>query len=171
MMQAARTDLTQFAPLYERYAARIYAYCLRRVKSREEAEDLTSLVFTHALNGLQNYQGGSAAAWLFRIAHNTVVSHYRSRKPQMPLEALEEDFDASDLAENVMQDEVRRDLRAFVSKLPDDQQELIELRITAGLSAEEVGKVVGKSAGAVRVEYHRIIKRLRLWLQQERDAE
>jgi RNA polymerase sigma-70 factor, ECF subfamily len=166
IMDAARTDLTLFAPLYEQYAPRIYAYCLRRVSSREEAEDLTSLIFTHALNGMSDYRGGSVAAWLFRIAHNTVVSHYRSRKPQMSLALAEGEVDSHDLVEIIMQSETQRDIRAFVAALPDAQQELIALRISGGLTAEEAGKVLGKSAGAVRVEYHRIIKRLRVWFQQ-----
>jgi RNA polymerase sigma-70 factor (ECF subfamily) len=165
LMEAARADLSRFSPLYERYAPRIYAYCLRRVKSHPEAEDLTSLIFTQALNGLSEFRGGSVAAWLFRIAHNTVVSHYRSQRPQMPLETLEADFDLPDLAENLMLDETRRNIRAFVLQLSDEEQELIALKVTAGLSAEEVGKVLGKSAGAVRVAYHRIIKRLRAHFQ------
>jgi RNA polymerase sigma-70 factor (ECF subfamily) len=171
MMETARADITRFAPLYERYAARIYAYCLRRVKNREDAEDLTSLIFTHALNGLPGYQGGSVAAWLFRIAHNNVVSHYRKQRPVMVLESFDTGLEIPDLIENLMLHETKRDIRAFVVQLSEAEQELIALKVTAGLSAEEIGKVLGKSAGAVRVEYHRIIKRLRTHFQQEESVE
>src|SRR5215813_4816161 len=85
IMQAARSDLAHFAPLYDRYAPRIYSYCLRRVRNREEAEDLTSLVFTRALNALPEYRGGAVVTWLFRIAHNTVVSHFRANRTHVPI--------------------------------------------------------------------------------------
>ena len=61
MLLAARADLTKFAPLYERYFPRIYAYCLRRVEHAEAAEDLTSLIFTRALTSLHEHRGGSVA--------------------------------------------------------------------------------------------------------------
>src|SRR5690242_143201 len=75
ILQRAQQHPAAFAPLYERYFARIYAYCLRRASSPQEAEDLCSQVFTRALTGLHTYRGGSVPAWLFRIAHNVVANH------------------------------------------------------------------------------------------------
>ncbi len=163
LMQAARTDLTRFAPLYERYFPRIYAYCLRRVESEETAEDLTSAIFTHALKGIHIYNGGSVAAWLFRIAHNTVANHYRSRRPSVSFERTELDLasDTNEPIHEVMEAEQQLAINDLVQRLPLEQQELLALRIAGGLTAEEVAAVLGKSPGAVRVELHRIIKRLR----------
>src|SRR5258708_4377090 len=84
-MAQARQDVAAFAPLYERYFHRIYAYCRRRVDSPSDAEDLTSLVFTRALVAVRDYRGGSVAAWLFRIAHNTVANHLRDYRPHLTL--------------------------------------------------------------------------------------
>ena len=85
---AARTKPAAFAPVYEHYVDRIYAYCARRT-SPPEAEDLTSLVFARALAAVHDYRGGSVAAWLFRIAHNVVVNHYRDHHPALALDAAE----------------------------------------------------------------------------------
>lgn len=164
IMAAARVDLAQFAPLYDRYFPRIYGYCLRRVESEEAAEDLTSIIFTRALRGLHNYRDGSVAAWLFRIAHNAVANHYRDRHPQVSFEQHEIDLPdgSEEPLHHVLELEQQEAIHELVRSLPTDQQELLALKIAGGLTAEEVGAILNKSAGAVRVELHRIIKRLRL---------
>jgi RNA polymerase sigma-70 factor, ECF subfamily len=160
IMEAARSDLSQFTPLYERYVSRIYAYCLRRVDDPQEAEDLTSQVFTRALTAIESYRGGLVAAWLFRIAHNIVVDYLRSRYPQVPIEELDLEDDSVAPIERLMQDEDYQVLQKLVSTLPDDQQDLLALKMASGLTTEEIARIVGKSPGAVRVNLHRIIKYL-----------
>lgn len=168
IMQAARADINRFAPLYDRYAPRIYAYCLRRVRNHDEAEDLTSLIFTQVLNALPGYRGGAVVTWMFRIAHNTVMSHFRASRVQVSIEDIENvlETDDPDLIERIARDETQQAVAAFLATLADDQRELIALKITAGLTSEQVGEIMGKSAGAVRVEFHRIIKRLRAFLDE-----
>ena len=162
-MALARRDPAAFAPIYEQYFPRIYGYCLRRVSTPQEAEDLTSQVFTRALAGLDGYRGGSVAAWLFRIAHNAVLNQRRARRPAISLD--ESVFEVADDApapfEIVAQREAQAAVRALVQDLPDDQQNLLALKLVAGLSSPEIGAVLGKSPGAVRVELHRIIRALR----------
>ncbi len=163
IMQASRADLSYFAPLYDRYFPRIYHYCLRRVESEEAAEDLTSVIFTRALTGVQDFAGGSVAAWLFRIAHNMVANHYRSRRPSISFD--QSDFElaseSNEPIEAVILAEQQRTLNDLMSSLSDEQRELLALKIAGGLTAEDIATVLGKSAGAVRVELHRIIKRMR----------
>lgn len=170
----ARTNPADFAPLYEHYFTRIYGYCLRRIGQAEEAEDLTSLIFTRALSGLPTYRGGSFAAWLFRIAHNTVINYIRDRRARVSLEAMsfawaDELSKPDDQAiEHLLQTEERQRIAKLVAALPEDQRELLTLRIVGELSAKEVGAVLGKSEGAVRVAFHRIVQQLRIsYLQDE----
>lgn len=159
LMSLARAHSEAFAPLYERYFPRVYAYCLRRVDDPQEAEDVCSQVFTRALTGLHSYRGGLVSAWLFRIAHNVVVNHYRARRAVVPLE----DYDAADESAGERFEQVEADglLRSLVASLPDEQRDLLALTIDAGLTSEEAGAALGKSAGAVRVQLHRIVKHLR----------
>jgi RNA polymerase sigma-70 factor (ECF subfamily) len=163
MLLAARADLTQFAPLYERYFPRVYAYCLRRVEHAEAAKDLTSLIFTRALTHLHEYRGGPAAAWLFRIAHNAVANHYRDRRTHVSLDQTEIELADESAApgEHLEQREQQQAMHRLMAALPNDQRELLALKLAGELTAEEIGAVLGKKAGAVRVELHRIIKRLR----------
>jgi RNA polymerase sigma-70 factor (ECF subfamily) len=159
-MQLAQRDRLLFAPIYEQYFDRVYAYCLRRTDSTQEAEDLCSLVFSRALGGLGSYRGGVVAAWLFQIAHNTVIKHYRARRVVTALDDIEE-LEAESDFEAVDDLEIWRTLSQLVATLPDDQRELLALMLDAELSSEEVGTIVGKSAGAVRVQFHRLLKQLR----------
>jgi RNA polymerase sigma-70 factor, ECF subfamily len=163
-MQAARADLNQFAPIYSRYFARIYAYCLHRVGNPHEAEDITSQVFTRAMLGLDQYRGGSVAAWLFCIAHNCVVDALRQRRSQVSLEQAENEGAAFRTDFNRLEE--TQDLQSLLAVLSEEQRTLLSLKLVGGLNAAEIGAVVGKSAVAVRVELHRIIKRLRVHYQE-----
>jgi RNA polymerase sigma-70 factor, ECF subfamily len=160
-LRAARDDLRHFAPVYERYFPRVYAYCVRRVGATE-AEDLTSQIFTNAMLHLHQYRGGLAAAWLFRIAHNVVVNHLKQAR-RAPLSLDDESRLASGApapVDRVIQAEEEHAIRALVEKLPHDQQDMLLLRVVGGLSAAEIGVLVGKNAGAVRVAIYRTLRHL-----------
>ena len=180
LLERAKSNPADFALLYERYFARIYNYCLRRVDQPEEAEDVTSLVFTRAWAGLAGYRGGSVAAWFFQIAHHAVANHLRlrGRKPQISLEVavtngwtdnLIEPDDG--ILEKIVQLEERQQLAGLIAALPPEQRELLALSIAGGLTAKEVGQVVGKSEGAVWMALHRIVQRLRSEYQRQFLAE
>jgi RNA polymerase sigma-70 factor (ECF subfamily) len=162
-MRAAQRDLTQFAPVYERYVDRIHAYCCYRV-GESDAEDVTSQVFVQAMNGVAGYRGGSVAAWLFRIAHNCVVDHLRYRRPHISVDEHEIDFpaDSADLFDRIADAERIDMLRQIITALLDDEQiDLLTLKLTSRLNSAEIGEVVGKSAVAVRVEISRMMLRIR----------
>ncbi len=163
-----RADPARFAPLYARYFPRVYRYCLRRVASPTEAEDLTSAIFTSALAGLAGYRGGSFAAWLFQIAHHTVISHRRTgTAAHATLLALVASAPrAPDAEEEAMARLVAVEqhtlLARAIATLSEEQQELLALKLSGRLTAREIGAVLGKSEGAVRVALHRLIQQLRV---------
>jgi RNA polymerase sigma-70 factor, ECF subfamily len=161
LMRRAMRDPSQFAPLYERYFDRIYAYCRRRTDHAQEAEDLCSQVFGRALAGLHTYRGGNVAAWLFQIAHNTVAKHYRSQRPTTALDDLDSFATDTDDMDTHEDHERSAAIAQQVASLPNDQRELLALMIDGELTSAEAGAILGKSAGAVRVQLHRVIERLR----------
>lgn len=164
MMFNAQADMRLFEPLYKRYFPRIYLYCLRRVGEAKEAEDLTSQVFTRVLTGLKDYRGGMVAAWIFRIARNTLINYHRTSYVE-PVSIEHEEIDIADseveLLDGIIFAEEQHVLRELVEELPEDQRDLLALKISGGLTSEEIGTVVGKSASAVRVQLHRLMKQLR----------
>lgn len=172
------TGEPDFDLLYEKYVERIYNYCLRRVGQPQEAEDLASVIFTRAWAGLSNYRGGSEAAWLFKIAHNTVANHLRARKPQVSLDALVTTGRADYLAgpdeemlDKLIRQENQAELAELVETLNPGQRELLALSVAGGLTAREVGEVLGKSEAAVWMAFHRIIRRLRANLSRRGEVE
>lgn len=171
----ARHDRSAFAPLYERYLGDIYRYCHFRLGSREAAEDVTSQTFLKAMDSLGQYRGGSFRAWLFTIAHRTVIDHVRARRPDLPLDLAEEAVSAEVSPETVaLLNDDQRQLAALLAQLPLDQRRVIELRL-AGLNDREIAGVLGQRHTAVRTRQSRAMARLRTlatdsgWLAARKD--
>lgn len=169
-MARARTDREAFGELYERYVDRIYAYLLYRTGSRQDAEDLTQRVFSQALASIAGYdpRGGSVGGWLFTIAHNLLANYHRTRarRPSAPLEAAAAAADPTASFEGVEAEEDARAVRRAISRLPPDRQHLILLKYVVGLSNAEIGRVLGKSEGAVKSLLRRTLAALRREMEQ-----
>jgi RNA polymerase sigma-70 factor, ECF subfamily len=162
LVKAARRDPSAFAALYRRYVTAVYRYHYSRVGTTADAEDLTGQTFISALEGLPGYrERGSFASWLFTIAHNKVADYHRRRHTHLPLnEALDgPDGVEGPLAGLVHADALQR-LSTLVGGLADGDQELLRLRFAGGLTYRQIGAVVGRSEGAVKMAVHRLLKRL-----------
>jgi RNA polymerase sigma-70 factor (ECF subfamily) len=157
--------------LYERYVDRIYRYILLKIGDPHEAEDLTGQVFVRmieAISGFQ-WQGVSFQSWLYRIAHNLVVDHLRqrTRRPQVALEPLAGTLlsDGDDPYTWAEAADFRDHLRGALAHLTDLQAQVIALKFGGGLSNAEVGRVLGRSEGAVKALQHSALANLNKWLQ------
>ena len=141
----------------------IYRYVAVRVRGREDAEDLTHLVFERIVGALPRYRhnGRPFAAWAFRIARNAVIDHQRRLRPTEPLGGIAEPSDGVGLDALSVRGEEIRELREAIRRLTPDQQEAIALRYAAGLSADEAARVMGRRAGTVRGLTFRAIEALR----------
>lgn len=169
LVERAKTDSAAFGELYERYVGRIYSYIYHRTSSQVDAEDLTERVFVQALTHLSGYtyRGLPFSVWLFRIAHNVVANWYRDRQRNKTLpieETLAEEADATDRLERV---EDAAQLRKLIARLPQDRQQLLLLKFSQELSHAEIGKIMGRSEGAVKALLHRTLKAMREDLQGE----
>ena len=171
LLERARAcDADALGELYDQYAPLIYAYLYRRVHDAQLAEDLTGEVFVRVLQAIQSEQfwHTSFRRWLYRIAHNLLVDHYR-KQPPVPMLALDEQLVAaqgdpdSALAEKLS----RQDLLAAISQLTPGQQQVLVLRFGEELATREVAEVMGKSVGAVEVLQHRALTALRRILKEK----
>ncbi|MFC2000618.1 sigma-70 family RNA polymerase sigma factor [Chloroflexota bacterium] len=152
------------AGLYEEYYDKIARYIFVRIHNRSESEDLAGDVFLRALESLDSYQerGVPMHSWLFRIAHNRVVDYFRKqgKRKTVPLDTVEV-ADLMNVEETVeRQWQVERVSQAM-AQLTMAQRDVIALRFFSGLSSEEVGKILGKSSGAVREMQSAGVKSLR----------
>jgi len=162
LVAEALADRSTFAALYRRYVDAVYRYAYHRLGTKEQAEDATSQIFLKALIALPSHKPDrSFRSWLFTIAHNVVTDCYRARRPQEPLDLVAELEDRATSPEDEALHLVQRDeVREMLQLLPNDQRRILELRL-AGLTSSEIGQVLGKSAGAVKVAQSRSIARLR----------
>lgn len=166
LIERAKTDPDAFSVLYERYVDRIYAYVYYRTGDQYDAEDLTARVFYRALAHLPDYNqtGAPFAAWLYRIAHNLVANWHRdkTRHPELPLD-LWLHAPGSDGAPHAHAEraEAETKLLEAIRALPGDRQQLLLLKFIDGLSNLEIGRILGKSEGAIKSLYHRTLLGLR----------
>jgi RNA polymerase sigma-70 factor (ECF subfamily) len=162
---AAQADRAAFGVLYRRYVDRVYAYAFYQLGDHHDAEDATERTFLAALRALPAFrdEGASFRAWLFRIAHNTLANAHRTRARRRtePLpEGLERAAPDADPAGLVARADDMRAVRAALAELPEDRRQVVLLRFVDGLTAAEVGLVLDRSAGAVRVLQHRALQEL-----------
>jgi RNA polymerase sigma-70 factor (ECF subfamily) len=168
--QARAGDSTAVGYLYERYVDRIYRYILLKIGDPHEAEDLTGQVFVRMIEAIGSFQwqGVSFQSWLYRIAHNLVVDHLRqrTRRPQVALEPLEGTLlaDGDDPYTWAEAADFRDHLRVALGRLTDLQAQVIALKFGGGLSNAEVGRVLGRSEGAVKALQHSALANMNKWL-------
>ena len=158
-IEAAQKDPSRFADLYEEHFERVYAYVLRRVCDRSEAQDITSDVFHQALANIKRFEwrGAPFAAWLYRIASNAIADHCQrmsrqSKSEPPPLQSNDESFD-----------DVERRALLFrsVDRLPPDQRRVIVMRFGEERSIREIAETLGRSEGAVKQLQWRGLQTLR----------
>jgi RNA polymerase sigma-70 factor (ECF subfamily) len=163
---AARRDTDAFAELYRRYADEVLRYCLRRLGDRSQAEDATSQTFEQALRAIPRFRSSSFRAWLFTIARNVTIDFHRRQRHHEPLPGGDDLIDHAAQPESVA---LARDgalqLRMLLGSLSHDQRDVMELRL-AGLSNAEIGKVLGKRLGAVRMATYRAVANLRISMKE-----
>lgn len=156
-------DVEAVGRLYDALVGPIYRYVALRLRRREDAEDVTHLVFERIVGALPRYRhsGKPFAAFAFRIARNAVIDHQRRLRPTEPLGTIAEPADGTELEAQSLRGESIRELQAAIRRLTPDQQEAIALRYSAGLSAEEAALVMGRQAGTIRGLTFRAIESLR----------
>ena len=150
-----------FLSWYDSYASDIYRYVVLRISTKEVAEDLVSEIFLSAWKHRARYNPDKASAktWLFTIAKNALIDHYRKTKPQSEL--FENIKDGTDLMEtthwNLLSDEIQKALQL----LTEEQREIVELRVWHGFSHAEIAQLISKDERAVRVMFHRSLQSLK----------
>ena len=169
LKSAGNGNAEAFGILYERYADRVFRFLFAHVDNRLDAEDITEDVFLRVWRSLPNYreQGVPFLAFLFRIARNALIDHYRrsgSVKSQVSIEDLSIRDNNPGPGESMISSLEREELRASLEQLRDDYRTVLVLRFLSELSPDETAQVMGKSAGAVRVLQHRALNALRLML-------
>ena len=167
--RARRGDQAAWEALYRAVYPRLLAYATRRLASTEEARDAVSETMTRAVAKIDRFtwSGGGFDAWLFGILRHVVLDGQRAagRRTTVPL-VTDQASDAPGPLDHVLGSEEAEAVRRAFALLDPGEQELLELRVVARLSSDEVAAVVGKKAGAVRTAQSRAVARLRSLMEE-----
>lgn len=159
LAEAARLRSAEFGELYRRHWLGLFRYLRSITGSHDEAADLTALAFERAYAAIDRYerQRGSFAGWLYRLARNAAIDARRRRRPIQALMSLgdADAIDARTPEHAALRREERAELLQRVRQLPPPQPEALALRYGAGLTARQIGEVLGKSEDAT----HKLLQR------------
>ena len=161
-IEAERLEPSSFGPLYEKHRLSVYRYLRSRTNSDEDALDLAATTFERAFASLGRFRrrDGGVHAWLLRIARNVAIDHHRRQRATVDLGGADAHLRRTAVEADRLQQE-RDEILDLVSRLPGDQGEAILLRYAGGLTAREIGFVIGKREGAVQKQIERGLSALR----------
>src|SRR5213595_1090010 len=161
--------------LYLLHFDRIYSYLHMSVGNRHDAEDLTTQTFVKMLESIGKFRWQSApfSAWLFRIAHNLAMDHFRAARRWQPEEEVPEpEPDESTSAEaGALESIGRKTMLELIEELSPEQQQVLTLKFVFGFSNGEAATILGKTEGAVKSLQHRALVTLHKKLEQQREEE
>jgi len=171
LVAAAQKDPARFTELYEANFERVYAFVLRRVSNRSDAEDLTAEVFQHALANLKNFEwrGVPFVAWLYRIAGNAIADRWQRVAREQGSAAADDPPDLADPHAGAEAAGVERRALLFrlVGTLPAEQRRVIEMRFAQEKSIREISQEMKRTPGAIKQLQFRAIRNLRAQLDEK----
>jgi RNA polymerase sigma-70 factor (ECF subfamily) len=169
LVEAAQSDPAKFDALYELHFERVYSFVVRRVRDRAIAEDLTADVFHKALANITKYEwrGAPFAAWLFRIAANTIADHSNRSAREAPAagEPLEHSAAPGLQPSDLDAIEVHSRIFRLVRELPDPQRLVVHQRFVEQRSIREIAQRLGKTEGAIKQLQFRALQSLRAQME------
>jgi len=161
--KAKRGDKEAFGKLYLKHLDSIFRYIFFRVnQDSQQAEDLTEIVFFKTWEKLESFdeQGVGFRAWIYKIAHNTVIDYYRESKQNVQLnEAIPDE--SQNVEEKVLQESESKNLLRAIKQLSEEQQEVITMKFIEGMSNKEISKILNKNKDAIRALQYRALKVLK----------
>jgi len=163
--KAKNSDHAAFQALYDRYVTQIYRFVFLKVGQKQDAEDITQHVFVSAWENLSSYEyrGFPFSSWLYRIASNATVDHFRIHHHTVDIEAVPEEYLGSEENGESTIDTIIgiEAIKAKLAKLEPDQQNVLIMKFVEDKSNKEIADALQKTEGAIRVIQHRALKQLK----------
>jgi RNA polymerase sigma-70 factor (ECF subfamily) len=162
--RAQKGDREALEELYLMHFDRIYSYLQMTVGNRHDAEDLTNQTFVKMIESIERFKWRKVpiSAWLFRIAHNLAMDHFRAHRRWQPEEEPPEPEDAVELSaeEEALHSIGRQSMLEMIERLSEDQQQVLTLKFVFNFPNGDVATILGKTEGAVKSLQHRALASL-----------
>ena len=161
MLQVRNGAVDMLGDLFDRYQVPLFNFYTRMTGNRTLSEDLVQEVFFRILKYRQTYRDGTPfRPWLFQIARNTRVDHFRKQRPEEPWEPEMEP--AIRPADSAQQNQEAATLHRALMQLPEEKREILLLCRFQELKYEEIGRILGCEVGTVKTRVHRALQELRV---------
>jgi len=168
--RAQQGDRAALEELYLIHFDRIYSYLHMSVGNRHDAEDLTTQTFLKILESIGKFRWQSApfSAWLFRIAHNLAMDHFRARRRWQPEEEVPEPPGEEEPSAELqaMHSIGRQSMLALIEDLSSEQQQVLTLKFVFNFQNADVATILGKTDGAIKSLQHRALVSLQKQIQE-----
>jgi RNA polymerase sigma-70 factor (ECF subfamily) len=157
------TEEIDWEATYREYLPRVYNFFRYRLGDRALAEDLTAATFEKAWRGRSRFRRDLSAfsTWLFTIARNVAIDHFRKKEPDIPLEEIREQADPKSLEEIVQRNHQSTRLNALLTQVSARERELVAFKYGAGLSNREIARMTHLSESNVGIILYRVVAKLR----------
>lgn len=164
VLKAQGGDKEAFGKIYKFYLKKIYRFAYYMIQNHELAEDITQNTFIKVWRALPLFslrENGTFQAYLFKIARNLAIDYQRKKK-EVSLEVIADVIPSNENLEDIVsRKEEKNMVNKALSSLDKAEKQIVVLRYFEDMSYEEISKVVGKNEGAIRVQLHRILKKLK----------
>lgn len=140
-------DYEGFNMLYEKYIDRIFAFIYRKTSDRELAEDITSQVWIKVLKSLEYFgekENAGFKSWLYCVANNTVIDHYRTKRETIDIQNITEVWISDEFANELDNKDKLEDVLQYMKSLKPLEREIVTLRIWDDMSYKQIAKIVWK---------------------------
>lgn len=166
IQRSQKGDTEAFGKLYDIHVRTIYNFIYYKTFHKETAEDLTSETFFKALRSIETVDPErSFTSWLYKIAQNSVLDHYRSKRQTEDIDDFwditsdeNSPLEAADIAENVHR------LKQHLNKLSAIERDIIIMRVWQDMPYKTIAEVVGKSEASCKMIYSRSLAKLRVFM-------
>jgi RNA polymerase sigma-70 factor, ECF subfamily len=169
--RAQAGDRQALEELYLLHFDRIYSYLHMSVGNRHDAEDLTTQTFMKMLESIKRFRWQAApfSAWLFRIAHNLAMDHFRASRRWQPEEEVPEPVGETEPSAEAAALQLigRQSMLELIEDLSQEQKQVLTLKFVFNLPNAEVATVLGKTEGAIKSLQHRALVSLQKQISQE----
>jgi RNA polymerase sigma-70 factor, ECF subfamily len=169
--RAQKGDRAALEELYLIHFDRIYSYLHMTVGNRHDAEDLTTQTFLKMLESIGRFRWQAApfSAWLFRIAHNLSMDHFRANRRWQPEEEVPEPPDSEERSaeDEALQSIGRQSMMSLIETLSPEQQQVLTLKFVFNFSNGDVATILEKTEGAIKSLQHRALVSLQKQIAPE----
>ena len=156
-------NLDRFAEIYDVYIKKIYSFIYYRTGHKQTAEDIASTVFMKSMEKINSFDSsqGKFSSWLYRIAKNSVIDHYRTKKDVANIDDIWDLGNDDNFTNKFDADLKLEEIRKYMQKFSKEQKEIIIMRVWDELSYREISEITGKSEPSLKMTVSRILKKIR----------